>query len=208
MLAISVMQTYCVYRRIDFHHVRKCLYPGDDHCWRRWRPEIQDLECWMCLERITDGAPRFVAHPENPTKIQFNKTFVFSEGARNCKNFSVTDLRDVGKAWFQALQTTVSAQNICEDKIVNSTLNKLGRSLIASKDVCQSTCSSSRKLTADQLDIETWPRIGAKDTDVILSISRLFNDNIFRLWHCSIKYAKVVGALINTSALQLPNSTD
>ena len=101
-------------------------------------------------------------------KIQVNKAFVFSEGARNCKDFSVTDLTAHGKAWTPALQTTISAQPICENNIVNITIIKLGRALIASKDLCQSTCSSTPKFTKVQFDVKVWSGIGVKHTAVII----------------------------------------
>jgi hypothetical protein len=66
----------------------------------------------MFLERITDGAPHFVVHPNAMPKFQFDEAFVFSDSVRDCKNFSVTDLKVAGKAWSQDLQTTVSAQLI------------------------------------------------------------------------------------------------
>jgi hypothetical protein len=78
----------------------------------------------MCFERITDGAPRFVAHPAR-TKIQVNKAFVFSEGASDCKKFLVTDLRAVGNTYSQALQTTVPAQPISENEIIEVAKIKL-----------------------------------------------------------------------------------
>jgi hypothetical protein len=120
----------------------------------------------MCLERITDGVPRFVAHPAR-IKIQVNEAFVVSEDACDCKDLSVTDLKVAGNARSQALQPTVSAQPISENDIVDITTFKFGRSLIATKDLRQSTCSSTRKFTMDQLNLEIWSRIGAKHTAVI-----------------------------------------
>jgi hypothetical protein len=52
----------------------------------------------MRLERVANGAPRFVFHSGTITQIQINKAFVFFEGARNCKDLSVTDLKVAGKA--------------------------------------------------------------------------------------------------------------
>jgi hypothetical protein len=43
-----------------------------------------------------------------------------------------------------------------ENDIVNITNIQLGRSLIATKDLCQSPCSRTRKFTIDQLDLEIW----------------------------------------------------
>jgi hypothetical protein len=72
--------------------------------------------CRMCLERITVGAPRFVVHFGSRTRqIQLNEAFVLSEGTRNYKDLSFTILRASGNA------TTVSAQPIREDNIVNVT---------------------------------------------------------------------------------------
>jgi hypothetical protein len=140
MAAITGIQTYRVHRCVHFHHVHKCLYPGDDHCGGRRRiherptrrccrgrriherrTQIQDLKCRMCLERITDGSPRYVVRNEATTKKQVNKAFVFFEGARNCKDFSVTDLSAPGKVRCEEFQTTVSAQAIRENNIVNFT---------------------------------------------------------------------------------------
>jgi hypothetical protein len=71
----------------------------------------------MSLERITDGAPRFVVLPEAAiAKIQFDEAFVFSESARNCKEFSITNLEVAENSWFETLQTTVSAQPIRENQ--------------------------------------------------------------------------------------------
>jgi hypothetical protein len=72
-----------VYRHVHFPHVHECLYPALEYCWGYRsitvaRTEIQDLECRMCLERIADGAERFVAHPDATTQTQVNKAFVFS----------------------------------------------------------------------------------------------------------------------------------
>jgi hypothetical protein len=52
----------------------------------------------MHLERIADGVPRFVTHVKVMMKSQVNEAFVFSEGVRNCKDFSITNLRVVGMA--------------------------------------------------------------------------------------------------------------
>jgi hypothetical protein len=87
--------------------------------------------------------------------MQVNKTFVFFEGARDCKNFLVPDIMVSGNVWCQALQTTVFAQPIRENRIFNITIMKRGRALIASKDLCQSTSSGTRNFTAAQLDFET-----------------------------------------------------
>jgi hypothetical protein len=75
----------------------------------------------MCLERIADGVPRLVAHPKIMFKHQVNKASIFFEGARNFKDFSVTILRAAGKERCEAFQTTVSAQPIRENRIVNLT---------------------------------------------------------------------------------------
>jgi hypothetical protein len=80
MLAKIVIQMYCVYRHVHFHHIQECLYPGREHCCgvvvcRKDRMEIQDLECRMCLERIAYCVPRIVARivaHRAPTKIQVN----------------------------------------------------------------------------------------------------------------------------------------
>ena len=88
----------------------------------------------MCLERSADGGPRFVAHPWAISQIQFNKAFIFSEGASDFKDLSVTIL--VGNARGQPLQRTISAYPLREDVIVNSTKIKLGGALIPSQDFC------------------------------------------------------------------------
>jgi hypothetical protein len=158
MFTVAVGQSYCVYRHVRFQHVNERLYPGLEHCWGRWSivvwlRENQNLKCRMCLERIANGAPRFVVYLlEKPRKIQFNEAVVFFEGVSECKDFSVTNLQ------LQALQTTVFAQPIRENGRVNITKNDLGRTLAASKDLYQSTCSSTRKFTAIQIDLEVWPR--------------------------------------------------
>jgi hypothetical protein len=78
----------------------------------------------------------------------------------------------------------------------NRFVSKLGRSLIASKNICKIICSSTRKFTTDQYGLETWSRIGAKHTAVIfIHLRSLANDRTLRLWHCPNKHAKV-GALI------------
>jgi hypothetical protein len=52
---------------------------------------MKDLECQMRLERIANGAPRFVVRTKAMTRpFQFNETLVFSEDARNCNEFSIT----------------------------------------------------------------------------------------------------------------------
>jgi hypothetical protein len=106
MLAMTGIQTYRVYRHVDVHHIQECLYPGRDDIWgrRSIAVEFQNLECRICLERITDCVPRFVAHPKVMVKIQYNEAFVFSEGACNYKDFSFTDITVTGNAWCQALQ--------------------------------------------------------------------------------------------------------
>jgi hypothetical protein len=122
------------------------------------------------LERIANGAPRFVVRLEEipiQCKMQINKTSVVSEGARHCKKFSVSYTTVAGNNWFQAFQTTVSAQPICEKKIVNFAAKKLGRTLIASKDLSQSTSSGSRNFTQGQYYLQTWPRKGTKHPDLI-----------------------------------------
>jgi hypothetical protein len=73
----------------------------------------------MCLERITDCVPRFVAHHEAMRKIQFKKASVFFEGASDCKDFLVPSTKVAGKEQLQALQSTVSAQTIRENSIVH-----------------------------------------------------------------------------------------
>jgi hypothetical protein len=107
MLAIwgvSMYRMYRMYRHAHFHHINENLYLGVDDSWGRrnivvLRTEIQDLECRMCLERIADCVPRFVAHPKGiMVNIQIKMAFVFFEGARNCKDFSVAILRAAGKA--------------------------------------------------------------------------------------------------------------
>jgi hypothetical protein len=66
-----------------------------------------------------------------------------------------------------ALQTTVSAQPVRENRIVKIITIKLGRALIASKDLSQYYGCSAYDLAGLQLDLETWPRIGARHADVI-----------------------------------------
>jgi hypothetical protein len=137
MVAITVTQMNGVYRHVHFQHVQECLSPGLDDSWEHrsivvWRTEIQDLESRMCLERIADCVPGFVAHPKVMPKIQFNKPFVFFEGVSDCKDLSVTDLIVVGNAGSQAFQRTISAQPIRENIIVHIAIIKLGRALIAS----------------------------------------------------------------------------
>jgi hypothetical protein len=100
-------------------------------------------------------------------RLQIIKPLLSRGGASDCKDFLVSDFEVVGKARSEALKTTVSAQPISENIIVNITICKLGRALIATKDLCQSTCSSTRKFTTIQLDLEIWSRIGAKHTAVI-----------------------------------------
>jgi hypothetical protein len=71
----------------------------------------------MRLEIIAEYVPGIFAHANVMCKIQVNKTFVFSEGARKCKDYSASILYSDnilrllvdGKARFEALQTTVSA---------------------------------------------------------------------------------------------------
>jgi hypothetical protein len=138
------MQKYRVYRHVHFHRIQECLYTDRDYSWGQRtiverRKEIQDLECRMCLERITDDAPRFVprrlaeaSSKHDITKIQFQKAFVFSEGASDCKDFSVSDTMAVGEARAKALQNSGSAQRIHENGTVNITTIEFGRSLIAS----------------------------------------------------------------------------
>jgi hypothetical protein len=116
--------------------------------------EIQDLEFRMRLERSANVAPRFIIHRGvMKAQFQFNETFVFSEGARDCNDFSVTNRAVVEKV-FEVFQTTVSAQPIRENGIVNVTIIKLTRALIASNDLCRSNYSSTRKVTAAQFDLE------------------------------------------------------
>jgi hypothetical protein len=90
----------------------------------------------MCFERITDCVPRIVGQ-EAITEITRNKTCIFSEdvsyskklpvyiimvAGSNYKAFLIGDATVVGKARCQALQTTVSAQPIHENKTVNVTI--------------------------------------------------------------------------------------
>jgi hypothetical protein len=98
----------------------------------------------MCLKIIADCVPCFVAN-QATTKIQVSKALVFFQGAGDCAEFLAIDLEVLEKAQFEALQTTVTAQPIRDNGIVDVTKTELGRSLIASKDLCQSTCSSTRK---------------------------------------------------------------
>jgi hypothetical protein len=86
----------------------------------------------MCLERITNGIPGFVAQCKVIIKLQVNKTFVFSEVARNRLDLLVTVITVAGKEWFESLQTTLSTQPIRENGIINSTIMKTGEALIAS----------------------------------------------------------------------------
>ena len=110
----------------------------------------------MFLERITDCVPRFVAQ-QAATKIKNNKVFVVFEGVSDCNNLSVIIFGAAGIDRFQPFQSTVSVQAIHDNGIVNKTSIKIGRSLVASEDLCQSACSSSRKFTHDQNDLEIWP---------------------------------------------------
>jgi hypothetical protein len=91
----------------------------------------------MRLERIANGAPRVVIHIEAVTRpqFQFKETFVFSDSARDCNELSVTNRTVVGKALREAFQTTVSAQPIRKNKIVNITILKPGRAPIPTKDL-------------------------------------------------------------------------
>jgi hypothetical protein len=52
----------------------------------------------MRLERVRSSAPRFVSLTTCCADPKVNKTFVFLEGARNCKDFSGTDLTVAGSA--------------------------------------------------------------------------------------------------------------
>jgi hypothetical protein len=61
----------------------------------RLHKAIQDLECRVCLERIANGAPRFVVRTEAmPRPFQFNETFVLSESTRDCSEFPVLSFSD------------------------------------------------------------------------------------------------------------------
>jgi hypothetical protein len=143
---------YRVYRNVHCHHVQDCLRPDCDHVWGcrstcEYQTEIQDLESRMCIERIAKEAPRYVAHIR-AIKLQFSEAFVLLEGARDCNDFSVSDLKAARKVQCQALQTTVSAQPIRENGIVNFTAIKLGRALIPYKDLtkycgCCGACDSA-----------------------------------------------------------------
>ena len=124
----------------------------------------------MCLERITDCVPRLVAYCKIMRKMQVNKT----ECASDCKDILISDITVAGRVHAQALQTTVSAQPIRENGIVNFTPTSLGRALIASNNLCQSACPSTRKLTACQFDLETWPGKGAKRTAEIFIQEYIF----------------------------------
>jgi hypothetical protein len=106
----------------------------------------------MCLERLTDCVPRFVARG---LEDQVNKTFVLFEGARNCKDVLVNLKLVARKEWTKALQTTISAQPIRENDIVNFTTIKLGRSLIASKSSAKYCGCRVREYTI-WLDLEAW----------------------------------------------------
>jgi hypothetical protein len=131
MFSVTVKQTHCVYRHVHFQRLQKRLYPGRREQWsghrsiREIHTKIQDFECRMCLERITDGVPLFVAHPAK-TKIQVNEAFVISKGSSDCKDFLVSDLVVAGKERSQALQTTISAEPISENDIVEVTKINFG----------------------------------------------------------------------------------
>jgi hypothetical protein len=91
--------------------------------------ETQDLESWMCLEKIADCVPRLVAHPKVIHRIQVNKAFIFFDGASDCKEILVTDIKGkvYGKARAQNFQTTVSTQPIRENKTIDRTTMKWQR---------------------------------------------------------------------------------
>jgi hypothetical protein len=82
----------------------------------------------QCLEIIANRVPRSVAHRQIQPNRQVNKAFVFSEGARNCKDFSVANLTGAGKAHCvqrsQVLQATVSALPNRENQIVDVAIPK------------------------------------------------------------------------------------
>jgi hypothetical protein len=87
----------------------------------------------MRLERIANGAPRFVIHiGQIRAQSQYNETFVLSESARNCKNLPVAKRTVTGKVWTEAFQTAVSAQPIREKKSVKMERINPRRALIAS----------------------------------------------------------------------------
>jgi hypothetical protein len=139
----------------------------------------------MRLERIANGAPGFLLHNKAiTTQMQLHEAFVFSEGARNCKEFSVTGLVIRVKVVLQAFQTTVSAQPIRENNLVNIATIKPSRTLIASKDLSKYDRCSACDVAVFQLD-------------GFSSIFRSSNVKAFRLWYCCIRDAKLA-AVINT----------
>jgi hypothetical protein len=67
VLAILSMHMYGVYRYVHFQHVHEPLYPCCEHRWGQWRmcrPKLHSLESRVCLERIADCVPSFVAYPK------------------------------------------------------------------------------------------------------------------------------------------------
>jgi hypothetical protein len=73
----------------------------------------------MCLDRIADCVPRFVAHPRVMPKLQVDKTFVFFEGDRDREECLVSDgIAGLENGRPRGLQTTVSGQTIRENTIV------------------------------------------------------------------------------------------
>jgi hypothetical protein len=133
----------------------------------------------MRLEKIENEAQNFDVRKAGITP---QTKFIESANARSCRLPTPTS-KTSNKSIDKSFSDDCFRAAIRDNDIVNWTILKLGRALIASKDLCQSTCPSTRKFTADQLDLETRPRIAAKHTSV-------------RLWHCSMIYAKV-GALID-----------
>jgi hypothetical protein len=56
----------------------------------------ESTDCVPCFVALSEVADIKVATTQT-TKIRFDEAFVFLEGARNCKEFSVTGLRVIGK---------------------------------------------------------------------------------------------------------------
>jgi hypothetical protein len=105
--------------------------------------------------RLRESDVRFVAHPKVMPKMQINKAFVFFAGTSDCKEFSVIVITGE-KSWSQALETTVSAQPIHEDELVDVRLNQLGRALIASLDLWEYLGCNACDSAVFQLDFEAW----------------------------------------------------
>jgi hypothetical protein len=75
MLPVREAQIYRMYRHIHFHNIQDCLHAGRDESWGIlvvYHTEIQDLECRMCLKRITDGVndARCQQSKNNTAKLQ------------------------------------------------------------------------------------------------------------------------------------------